>query len=158
MEIEVGPVPAPSALAWIGQARAVLELIRSGSLVLPFALPPDVLGAYEGVLDAWWASASLGPDFRWAGEMDGATLHHLVQYWVNLVQYLVENADGHAIPLMPIEAIPFRDALVPAITRALAADPDRDTKAFGERTSDQWPGLHLTAYPYGKAAPAPPSD
>ena len=152
MRIEVGPCPSPSVLAWTGQARAVLDLIRTRALVLPFALPDDVLVAYEASLDEWDDVARAGDPFTWVGDLDAATVRHLVQYWVNLVQYLLENADGQTIPLMPLEGLPFRDALIPAITTALAAEADESNHSFGERSSDQWPGLRATAYPYGKAA------
>ena len=152
MRIEVGPCPSASVLAWTGQARAVLELVRTRVIDLPFALPDDVLAAYEANLDEWDETARTTDPFRWVGDLDAATVRHLVQYWVNLVQYLVENADGSTIPLMPLEGLPFRDALIPAITAALAAEPDPTTHRFGELTKDQWPGLRDTAYPYGKAA------
>jgi hypothetical protein len=151
MRIEVGPCPADSVLAWTGQARAVLELVRTRTIVLPFALPDDVLQSYTATLDEWDELASSTDPFVWAGDLEPATVRHLVQYWVNLVQYLVENADGSTIPLMPLEGLPFRDVLIPAITSALAAEPDETTHRFGELTSDQWPGLRVTSYPYGKA-------
>ena len=152
MRIEVGPCPSASALAWTGQARAVLDLVRTKVLALPFALPDDVVVAYEASLDEWDGVARAGDPFVWVGELDGATVRHLVQYWVNLVQFLVENADGQTIPLMPVEGLPFRDVLIPAITAGLAAESDDATHRFGELTSVQWPGLGVTAYPYGKAA------
>ena len=157
MRIEVGPCPSASVVAWTGQARAILELVRTKVIDLPFALPDDVLVAYESSLDDWDRTAAAGDPFTWVGDLDGTTVRHLVQYWVNLVQYLLENADGATIPLLPLEALPFRDALVPAITRALAEDAERDMQVFGERTSTSWPGLRQTAYPYGKAA-APVED
>ena len=152
MRIEVGPCPSASVLAWTAQARAVLGLVRTKVIDLPFALPEDVLVAYEASLDEWDETARAADPFTWVGELDPATLHHLVQYWVNLVQYLMENADGATIPLMPLEGLAFRDVLVPAITAALAADEDQAIHRFGELTSDQWPGLRATTYPYGKAA------
>ena len=151
MRIEVGPCPSKSVLAWTGQARAVLELVRTRAIALPFALPDDVLVAYTANLDEWDEVARAVDPFTWTGELDAATVRHLVQYWVNLVQYLVENADGDTIPLMPLEGLPFRDVLVPAITAALAAEHDQPTHRFGERTSEDWPGLRVTNYPYGKA-------
>ena len=151
MRIEVGPCPSASVVAWTAQARAVLELVRSKVIDLPFALPEDVLAAYEASLGEWEDAAADRDPFLWVGDLDAATVRHLVQYWVNLVQYLVENADGVTIPLMPLEGLPFRDALVPAITRALASEDDPTTQRFGETTADQWPGLRDTAYPYGKA-------
>ena len=150
MRIEVGPCPAASVVAWTGQARAVLELVRSRTIDLPFALPEDVLVSYEATLGEWEALAATEDPVRWIGELDAATVRHLVQYWVNLVQYLLENADGATIPLMPLEGLPFRDALIPAITNALASEADPTTQHFGKTTGDQWPGLHATAYPYGK--------
>lgn len=152
MRIEVGPCPSTSVLAWTGQARAVLDLVRTKAIDLPFALPEDVLVAYAASLDEWEQLARVADPFTWVGDLDPATVRHLVQYWVNLVQYLVENADGQTIPLMPLEGLPFRDALIPAITNALAAEADQSNHRFGELTSDQWPGLRVTSYPYGKAA------
>ena len=152
MRIEVGPCPSASVLAWTAQARAVLDLVRTGRIDLPLGLPDDVVLAYAASLDEWDDVARATEPFTWAGELDAATVRHLVQYWVNLVQYLVENADGRTIPLMPIEGLPFRDALIPAITKALADEPDESTHRFGELTADRWPGLRVTSYPYGKAA------
>ena len=152
MRIEVGPCPSASVLAWTGQARAVLDLVRTKVIDLPFALPEDVLVADEASLDEWDETARAADPFTWVGELDPVTLHHLVQYWINLVQYLLENADGTTIPLMPLEGLAFRDVLVPAITAAMAADEDQAIHRYGELTSDQWPGLRAKTYPYGKAA------
>ena len=130
----------------------MLDLVRTRAIDLPFALPDDVLVAYAGSLDEWEATARVADPFTWVGDLDPATVRHLVQYWVNLVQYLVENADGRTIPLMPLEGLAFRDVLIPAITAALAAEADASNHRFGELTADQWPGLRVTTYPYGKAA------
>jgi hypothetical protein len=155
MRIEVGPCPSASVLAWTAQARAVLELIRTGAIDLPFKMTPDVLVAYEASLDEWDRTAEATDPFSWIGDLDAATVRHLVQYWVNLVQYLIENTDGRTIPLMPAEGFAFRDVLIPAITTALAAEPDESNHRFGERTSGQWPGLQFPGYP---GPEVPPED
>ena len=147
MRIEVGPCPSTSVLAWTAQARAILDLIRTGAIDLPFKLPADVLVSYEASLEEWEEAAHEADPFSWTGDLDPATVRHLVQYWVNLVQYLVEHADGATIPLMPREGFAFRDVLIPAITSALAAEPDASNQHFGERTSGQWPGIQFADYP-----------
>ena len=138
-----------SVLAWLEQARKITQLLR-GHLDLPFDVPWDVLDRFERAYDDWYLVADTTDVFEWAGDLAGDDLRLIVQYWFNVVQFLFENADGATVPLMPREALAFRNALVPAVLRALAED--EASRPFAEVALDRWPGLHSTQYPYGKAA------
>lgn len=152
MQITIGPVASSSALAWIDQARKVNQLIR-GDVALPFDVPWDVLERFERSFDEWYFIALDSDEFEWSGDFQRDDLRIVVQYWFNIVQFLYENTDGVTIPLLPLEAVPFRDALVPTVLGALAAE--EETREFATTAEERWPGLHSTQYPYGKAASSP---
>ena len=149
MLISLGPVSSASVLAWLEQARKVTQLLR-GDLELPFDVPWNVLDRFERVYDEWYVIADTTDEFVWSGELEPSELRMAVQYWFNIVQYLFENADGATVPLMPLEALAFRDELVPAVMRALAED--EASRPFADVAIERWPGLHTRQYPYGKAA------
>ena len=149
MVVTVGPVASSAVLAWLEHARKITQLIR-GELKMPFDVPWEVLDRFERAWDGWYLVADTSDVFEWSGDFAGDELRTIVQYWFNVVQYLYENTDGATLPLMPLEALAFRDALVPAVMRALAED--EDSRSFAEQAIERWPGLHSTQYPYGKAA------
>jgi hypothetical protein len=136
--VEVGPLPASSALAWLKYARGVLGELRTG---VPVAVPADVLDAFEGYVGQWERAAHAGPRFRWQGEADPEVVEYLLHAWFNVANALARRAVERGMTMTPPEGQEFYDGLVRALLDALAG-AGRGGTAFAEQLRSDWPGLH----------------
>ena len=120
VHVEFGPVPSSSALAWIEDARVVLERVRAAGEALPVVLPPDIEAAFVGYLDQWQARAEASDSFAWADDVDVEQARHLAVYFFSLLSIDDETWAAHRLPFTSDASKPFAEALTTAVTEALA--------------------------------------
>lgn len=137
VSVEIGPVDARSALAWVTNARRVVSILREGAAPLPFEVPVDVADQFDRYLAEWEAIASAGRSFSWSGTADSDEVRHLMTYWFNLATVLAERGPELGLTAPP-EAEPFYVDLVRALTEALA---EVDEERVGQTLRDSWPGV-----------------
>lgn len=135
--IEVGPVPAGSATAWIAYARAVLRKRRAHD---PETLPDDVRQDFVAYLDTWEQAASRGPEMRWSAEIDPAKAEYLVHGFYRVASRLAEEADRRGARQAPVEGDAFYRSLVNALLDAMSAEGG-SVAQFADELRPFWPGL-----------------
>jgi CheY-like chemotaxis protein len=135
MRAQLGPIPSANVLAWVTNARQVLDGVERAGAALPVELPTAVAAAFRGYLDAWEGVARAGDPFSWSAEVDVEEVRHLIVYLFGVLTLDDETWDRHGLPWAPPEAEPFYDALVAAVTEGLAeADAE-----VGPMLEASWP-------------------
>lgn len=122
MRVEVGPVPADSALMWLAYARTVLAQIitRPGSYGAD--LSDAELAAFEAYLDEWELIATRDTTFHWVSDADPDKVKRLADTWLKLADGMAEAARKRGYELQPREGAAFNDALIVAVLTALAGE------------------------------------
>ena len=147
VSVELGPLPASSALAWVINARRVVAILRGASGPLPFEVPDAIADQFDRYLAEWEAIASSETSFSWSGTADSDEVRHLMTYWFNMATILSERGPELGLTAPP-EAEPFYVELVRGLTEALA---EADDEGVGQTLRDSWPGV-------AEQAPAPTAD
>ncbi len=139
MRVHVGPVPSGSVIIWIAYARTVLaqSLAHPGTHA---PLPTEAVDAFEGFLDRWEDTASVGTEFVWTADVDPERVEYLAHVWFQLAARLASEAEARGFPLAPPEGEEFYQALVRALLDALAQE-GRSLLEFSEQLREDWPGL-----------------
>ena len=132
MRLEIGPFPSAGGKEWIAQARMLVRMLRAGA-ELPFAVPPEVLEAFDDCFDDWEEAADVEP-FAWSREVDVVVLRALMTYWFNLAQMLADHPEHQ--PPGSMEARVFYRTLSGAILAELV-EADPDFRVLAER----WPQI-----------------
>ena len=143
MHVELGPLPAQSARAWLAYATGVLdEVDRGGGRIgnRTVTVTPDVLEAFRTYVGAWTVAAEDEP-FRWAGDADPEVVEYLLHAWFKLAAALAERTARKGGTGQPEEGRHFYQALVVGLLDALAAEGHEPTAAFAEELRSFWPGL-----------------
>src|SRR3954447_15025628 len=122
MHVEVGPVGAPSAAAWIGYARTVIAGGRIQGRRVDAGVSDDIATSFGAYLDKWAAIADRGGDFKWVDEVDPEEAEYLVLAFYRAAQRLTEAAVERGRATMPDEAAPFYACLVAGVLDALEAE------------------------------------
>ena len=142
MEVRIGPVPAASAVAWVGYARRVLAGATNRDDPPP-GVEPDSVEEFSAYLDTWEAEAAGGDPFIWAGELEPERLEYLTHCFLRIVDHLSASASARGTVEAPPEGEAFYQALVSGIINALAAEGD-SAGAYSEDLRSRWPGLRGT--------------
>jgi hypothetical protein len=136
VRVELGPVPADSARAWIGYAREVLATRRAHDAE---TLPDDVRAGFEAYL-AEWETAIRGQELRWEADVDSELVEYLVHGFYRVATRLAEESERRGGRLSPPEGDLFYRALVNALLDAMAAEGAAAAE-FAEQLREFWPGL-----------------
>jgi CheY-like chemotaxis protein len=137
VSVELGPVDAAAALAWVTNARRVVGILRERAAPLPFDVPVHIADQFDHYLAEWEAVAAANDTFSWSGTADSDEVRHLMTYWFNLATVLAERGPELGLSAPP-EAEVFYVDLVRALTEALA---DADEERVGQTLRDSWPGV-----------------
>jgi len=70
VQVDIGPVAAASATAWIDYARAVLEGYGFDGQLVDDQLGTEIVTSFRRYLDRWTRIAERGGEFRWTAELD----------------------------------------------------------------------------------------
>lgn len=141
MHVEIGPVSATSATAWIGYARAVLTGYGFPTpTTVDQQVGSDVAESFRHYLDEWDAIAAHGGEFKWVADVDLEVVEYLVHAFYRVAAQLADAAERRGSRLMPDEAGPFYASLVTGLLAGLrtAGEPAAD---FAEELESFWPGL-----------------
>ena len=135
MRIEVGPVSAASAQAWIAYAADMLVLLRA----LPVGeVPAAALDAFATLLDEWRPIAQSGDRFRWAKDESPEQVKYLINALFVAGTLIEREADSGHAQLRPPEADEFHVVLVQDVLRSLEQQGDADAH-FVKEMRDVWP-------------------
>jgi hypothetical protein len=138
MRVEIGPVPLPSAQAWLDYAASVIGELRSE----PRAVTSDVLDAFSKYVDDWQATADAEAArhdevFRWNGEALPETVEYLVFALYRLGQRLTEEERSGLRPPRPAAAEKFHTVLVRSILAALEREGASEAQ-FVQQLREVW--------------------
>jgi hypothetical protein len=140
VKVELGPVSAASARAWIDFARAVIATRRPHDNE---TLPEDLRRGFAAYLDDWEAAAQ-GEEMRWEADVDPELVEYLVHGFYRVASRLAEERERRGGRVSPPEGDEFYRALVAALLDAMASGGPA-ARGFAEHLRDFWPGLTDTA-------------
>jgi hypothetical protein len=134
MHVEIGPVSAASAKAWIAYASAMVEVLRGAREP---GIPPQALDGFVELLDEWRPLAEGDEPFRWSADEDPERAKFLLNalYRAGLV-IEAEAEAGHA-QLRPAAADEFHFQLVHEVLEALEKESEADAQ-FVEGLRGVW--------------------
>lgn len=120
--VSIGPVPGPSARAWLDTATTTMAVVRQRP---DLGVPADVVEAFERYLAEWRAVVDRDV-FHWSGEVEPGVLRRLAAHWVRLAALAREDPDRTGIrPGDPVSE-QFFDALAVGMADALARADDKE--------------------------------
>jgi hypothetical protein len=138
VHVEIGPVPAESALEYVKLAREQLALLGQDPGDLAATLTPFVLEKFEDWVDEWEAAARSGEKFHWSADLDPEVIEHTF-YAFFLVVQRINDTYGSEGPPGDIELRkPFRLALTRAVLDALETEGDSFAE-FARHLREYWP-------------------
>jgi hypothetical protein len=140
MHVEVGPVSAASALAWLDYARTLVDGGRIKGRRVDAGIPGEVAESFGRYLDSWQLIADKGGDFKWVDEVDPEEAEYLVLAFYRAAQRMNELAVARGRTIMPPEAALFYACLVNGLLDALASE-GKSTAGFAEELRGFWPGF-----------------
>jgi hypothetical protein len=138
MRVEIGPVPLPSAQAWLDYASGVIGELRDS----PRAVTSDVLDAFANYVDEWQATADTESErhddvFRWNGVAKPETVEYLVFALYRLGLRLTdEEESGSREPPSPA-AMKFQRVLVLSVLGALEREGEAEAH-FVQQLREVW--------------------
>jgi DNA-binding NarL/FixJ family response regulator len=137
MEIQVGPVAADAARAWVTNTREILEAVAARPEVAGVTLPEDVVVFFRSLLEQWADVASRGEEFSWAARARPDDVSRVVSYW-SVVDAMTDEQLAelgvHWAP--PAGEHPFFRALTAGVLDALRRH--EATQRLAQRLGEQW--------------------
>jgi hypothetical protein len=138
VQVDIGPVEAASAAAFIDYARAVLEGYGLEEEPIDDQIGVEVAKRFRGYLDEWARVASRGGEFKWTAEIDLEQVEYLVHAFYRVARRATDAAHVRGHRLMPIEADAFYESLVQGLLHALEA-AGTPAAEFAEELRQFWP-------------------
>jgi hypothetical protein len=140
VQVDIGPIPASSAKAFIEFARAVLEGYGLDDKPVDDELGAEVVASFRSYLDQWARVAKRGGEFKWSGEASLEEVEYLVHAFYRLAGRATAAAEERGRKLMPPEGAEFYNALVLGLLDALEA-AGTPAAEFAEELRQFWPGM-----------------
>ena len=137
--MDIGPVAAASATAWIDYARAVLEGYGlDDEQPVDGHVGSEVVTSFRDYLDEWARVAKRGGEFKWSAEVELEEVEYLVHAFYRVVGLATAAAEARRKRLMPPEGEAFYESLVHGLLDALesAGTPAAE---FAEELRQFWP-------------------
>jgi hypothetical protein len=138
VQVDIGPVEAESATAFVDYARAVLEGYGLEDDPIDDHIGVEVAKRFRSYLDEWARVAKRGGEFKWTTEIDLEQIEYLVHAFHRVAGRAVEAAQVRGHRLMPIEADAFYESLVHGLLHALEAE-GTPAAEFAEELRQFWP-------------------
>jgi hypothetical protein len=132
MRVEIGPISCVSARAWIAYCTETLAVLRTLD-----DLPPSVLDAFEGLLEAWRPIAAGIDPFRWEGEESPERVKYLLHGLYTAGVATEREAVTGRTQLRPAIADEFHYVLVREVLEAHEHESDADAH-FVKDLRDVW--------------------
>lgn len=144
MRLDVGPVPAASAVAWIDWADEVFGVLRDEPPTR-VSLPAAAFDHIGGYLEQWMPlTRKVDEPFRWSAEIDPDRLEYLVHALFTLDARLLAEAQRGERPGSPEEGRLFYLVLVRDLLHALEMeDPAR--AGFVDQLRWSWPSAAVAS-------------
>jgi len=145
MLVEVGPVPSPSATAYVAFCRERLAELQADPDTLAATLTPDLVDRFHGLLDRWEQVAAAGPVFIWDLDVDVETVEYDFVAFVRVVlggDPIGRTSESAADRQAELRR-PFRVALVNGILQALEHEGP-GSAALAAELRAQWPDDDIT--------------
>ena len=139
MHVEIGPVPAASAKAYLRFCRDMLASLVADPGPVGSTLSPQVCASFETYLTEWEAVAEKGPVFTWSSDEDVEHVEHVFVAFFRCVEEVLRRSEADPPPAEDVELRrPFRIALTNAVLNALAAE-GRSSGELAEQLRSNWP-------------------
>jgi hypothetical protein len=123
VHVEVGPVSAASARAWISYATDMVALLRSRA---DSRLSPSALDAFAGLLDEWRPIAEADAPFRWSSEERPERVQYLLHALYIAGTVIEQEAAAGQARLRPAAADEFHIVLVHELLDTLEHESEAD--------------------------------
>jgi hypothetical protein len=134
MHIELGPVSAASARAWLNYATEMLAVLRSHPRS---EIPKGALDGFVALLDEWRPIAERDDKFRWSSEERPERAQYLVNALYVAGTIIEDEAAAGRASLRPREADEFHLVLVHAVLDALERESAADAH-FVQEIRNVW--------------------
>ena len=134
--VKVGPVSSESALAWIENSCAVLDVLREHPELVDRPVDGAVFAAFERLLDVWRDVASAGPVFVWAAKVKPAEVGALLQAFAAM-----DRVDDEKLAALGCrKADPAGGPFFQALTRTIVESVRRydETSGLAKMLGAQW--------------------
>lgn len=134
VRIELGPVSAVSAQAWVDYATEMLALLRT---LPPEQLPRSALDRFSSLLDEWRPIAARDDPFRWSSEEPPERVRYLLNALYIAGTLIEREAGAGRAPLRPAAADEFHVVVVREVLAALDHESKADAQ-FAEQMRNVW--------------------
>ena len=134
MRIELGPVSAASARAWLDYATEMLAMLRAQPRP---QIPGTALDGFAALLDEWRPIAEGGDKFRWSSDERPERAQYLVNALYVAGTIIEDEASAGRAALRPREADEFHLLLVHAVLDALERESAADAH-FVQEMRNVW--------------------
>ena len=136
MLIDIGPVPASSAKAYVALCRERLPALGEDE-ILDAILTPYVREQFGAFLDDWERAADKGEVFHWTAELDPEMVEHVFFAFFQCVRRTYVVFDREDPELVELRT-PFRVALTNAVLDALEAE-GKGSSQLATTLRESWP-------------------
>jgi hypothetical protein len=140
VRVEIGPVAAGSATAWVSYARKALDDVVGEPGSDGVWIPDDTVATFTAYLDQWEAAAQGVDEFQWASDIPADEAEYLSHAFFRIASNLANRADERGYTMAPPESEAFYRTLVSAFLAALDAE-GQSSQEFSEHLRSFWPGL-----------------
>jgi DNA-binding NarL/FixJ family response regulator len=137
-EVRIGPVPSAAAMAWIGNSRKVVEVVRAHPELLDRAIAPDVFDGFARFLRVWRDVAEGNDEFFWRARANLDQVRALLEAWAAIGRVDDDRLVALGVHRFVPEGRPFFVAVSQAI---LAAVQEFDASSeLAATLTRQWGG------------------
>jgi DNA-binding NarL/FixJ family response regulator len=134
--VRIGPVASAAAIAWIENAKRILDTVRAHPEVLDREVAPEVFDALARSLRLWSDIAGASDEFFWAARANPAEVSALLEGWAAVGRIPEERlAELGCTKIVP-EGRPFFDAVTQAILDAVQRFDA--SSALAATLTEQW--------------------
>jgi hypothetical protein len=141
VQVDIGPVPASSAAAWIEYARAVLEGYGlDDDEPVDKHVGAEVVATFRSYLDEWARISKRGGDFKWSTEIELEQVEYLVHAFYRLAMRANAAAEARGRFYMPPEGEAFYMSLVHGLLDGLEST-GTPAAEFAEELRQFWPRM-----------------
>jgi hypothetical protein len=134
MHVEIGPVSATSAKAWIAYATEMVDVLRG----LPEAqLPAQAIDGFVELLEEWRPLVEDDKPFRWSSDEDPERAKYLLNALYRAGRIIEEEAEAGHATLRPAATDEFHLQLVHEVLEALEKESEADAQ-FVEGLRGVW--------------------
>ncbi|MCU1486870.1 MAG: hypothetical protein JWN67_3616 [Actinomycetia bacterium] len=118
----LGPVESEAARLWLRSGLEIVAALRHRRAAAPFTTEPALLDLIEVYFTLWSDAADAGEPLLWQTAVDSAIVETIARQWRRIAAMDDQQIAALGCSWPPPEALPFHEALLTAVTDALARD------------------------------------